>query len=164
MGQMKSKGVQMYKKNPHLHIIPYYDYTFEGFKSIRYWLFRRGLAMPKPQNVLVPSIFNSINMGYKEIRIYGADHSWTESIRVDDENKVCLTDPHFYDKKKVNMRPWLKCSGEHYLMHEILRDLAWMFESYHVLRDYAEHCGCRIVNCTRNSYIDAFEKLIQREG
>ena len=116
--------------------------------------------MPKAQNVLVPSIFNAINMGYKEIRIYGADHSWLECIRVDNQNRVCLTDSHFYDKEKVKLEPWIKATPgrEVYKMHEVLRDIAQMFDSYHQIRWYADKVGRRVVNCTKDSFIDAFER------
>lgn len=157
-GWWKNASVLDRINNPHIQFVPYHTLTYNGFESVRYWFYRHGLSMPRPQNVLVPSIFNAINMGYKEIRIYGADHSWTESIRVDEQNRVCLTDSHFYDTEKVNMNPWHKCTGEQYLMHEILRDLASMFDSYHFLKRYADARGCRIINCTKNSYIDAFER------
>lgn len=145
--------------NPHINIVPFQSLTYDGFEFLRNWLYRQGLAMPRAQNVLVPSIFNAINMGYKEIRIYGADHSWTENIRVDDKNRVCLTDSHFYDTEEAKMNPWLKCNGEQYLMHEILRDLAWMFDSYHQIRKYADKRKCLVLNYTKKSFIDAFERM-----
>lgn len=144
--------------NVHIEVIPYNMGSYNGFKYLKNWLYRHGLAMPIAQNVLVPSIFNGINMGYKEIRIYGADHSWTENIRVDNQNRVCLTDSHFYDMEEVHMSPWYKCSGDQYLMHEILRDLAQMFDSYHCIKEYADSKHCRVLNYTKNSFIDAFER------
>ena len=116
--------------------------------------------MPRPQNVLVPSIFNGINMGYNEIIIYGADHSWTENIRINNANQVCLTDSHFYDQEEVSLKPWRKATEgrEIYKMYEILWDLSNTFKSYHTLREYADTQGCHIVNKTGGSYIDAFDR------
>lgn len=144
--------------NKHIHVIPYHTGDYAGFECIRHWLYKHGLSMPIAQNVLVPSIFNAINMGYKEILLYGVDHSWTETIRVNSRNEVCQVNTHFYDDKEVELKPFKKCSGEQYLMHEILRDFAQMFESYHYIRKYADLVGCRIINCTKNSFIDAFER------
>lgn len=141
-----------------IEVVPYHTVMYDGFECIKAWVYRHGLSMPIPQNVLVPSIFNAINMGYKEIRLFGVDHSWTESIRMNEMNQVCLTDSHFYDNEQVKLLPWKKCSGEQYKMHEILRDLAQMFDSYHQIRDYADSQHCHIVNMTKNSYIDAFDR------
>lgn len=144
--------------NNHIQVVPYHTGHYAGFECIRQWLYKHGLSMPVAQNVLVPSIFNAINMGYKEILLYGVDHSWTETIRVNEKNEVCQVNSHFYDDKKVDLKPFKKCSGEQYLMHEALRDFAQMFESYHYIRKYADQVGCKIINCTKNSFIDAFER------
>ncbi len=146
--------------NAFVSVIPYHTTNYQGFPLFRKFAFRRGLAMPSPQNVLIPCIFNGINMGYKEIRLFGVDHSWTTSLRVNSKNEVCLTDSHFYDDIESHLKPWLNCSGEPYKMHEVLRDLALMFDSYHMIRDYADYRGCKIFNCTKDSFIDAFERKI----
>ena len=46
----------------------------EGFPSVSRILFDRGLAMPRPRNVLIPSIMAGIRLGYRRIVIVGADH------------------------------------------------------------------------------------------
>lgn len=144
--------------NEVVEVIPINTITYSGFKCLKNWIFYNGLAMPRAQNVLVATIFVGINMGYKDIKLYGVDHSWTESIRVSVNNEVCMMDSHFYETEEVKLLPFHKSSGEQYKMHEILRDLAQTFDSYHQLREYADYNGCRIVNCTRCSYIDAFER------
>ena len=37
-------------------------------------------------------------MGFKTLNIYGADHSWSEDLRVDNNNRVCKISRHFYDE------------------------------------------------------------------
>ena len=144
--------------NKHIQVIPYHTGHYMGFDCFRTWIYKHGLSMPVAQNVLIPCIFNAINMGYKTIKLYGADHSWTETIRVNSSNEVCLVDSHFYDNSAMSLKPWKKLTGETYLMHEVLRDLAQMFDSYHYVRKYADQVGCKIINCTKNSFIDAFER------
>lgn len=153
----KRMDILRHVPSQYIEVVPYHINTYYGFDCFRDWTYRHGLSMPIPQNVLVPSIFNAINMGYKEIRLYGVDHSWTESIRMNDKNQVCLTDSHFYDNEQAKLLPWKKC-GVQYKMHEILRDLAQMFDSYHQIRKYADSLHCHIVNMTKNSYIDAFDR------
>lgn len=145
-----------------LRIVPYNDYSYRGFKCVELWLYKKGFSMPTPQNVLVPSLVNAINMGYKEIHLYGADHSWTKSLCVTDNNIVSAIDCHFYEGDEKKLEPYLKTLPEggtdYYKMHELLRDFAKMFEAYHQIREYANKCNVRIINCTKDSFIDAFER------
>ncbi len=143
-----------------IKITPYHTNIYLGFKNIEFYLYKKGLSMPRVQNVLIACIFNSINFGYKHIILCGTGHSWLRDLEVNYDNKVCLKDKHFYDKNNIELRPWLKTTGENYLMHEILRDLAFMFEGYHKLKEYAFINKVDIDNYTDNSFIDAFPKKI----
>lgn len=156
----KIKLLKLLKQMPnkHIKVIPFHINEHTGKEFFRINMYKRGLSMPMPQNVLIPSIFNAINMGYKEIRLYGVDHSWTESLRVNNRNQVCQIQSHFYDSNN-NMEPWYKWNmKEIYKMHEILHDLSNTFKSYHLLKEYADKRGCKIINFTKNSFIDAFER------
>ncbi|MBR5824709.1 MAG: DUF115 domain-containing protein [Paludibacteraceae bacterium] len=145
--------------NSYIEVIPIHMFAYRGFEIFRNWIYMHGLSMPKGQNVLVPSIFNGINMGYKEIRLYGVDHSWTKTLCVTDKNQVCAKDTHFYDTNEVKLEPYMKGIGKYYKLHELLRDFATMFESYQYLRTYADNMGCKIINKTKGSFIDAFERI-----
>lgn len=147
-------------KNANINIIPYHSIVYNGWKSVRNFLFKKGLTLPQPQNVAIPSLFIGINEGYKTIELYGVDHSWTTELRVNDNNQVCLSDSHFYDDSKVALKPFLKWDGSEYLIADLLRDLAWMFDGYYKLKDYADSVGCHIINKTPESFIDAFERDI----
>ena len=46
-----------------------------------------------------------------------------------------------------------------YTMASYLAEVAELFRGHEVLRDYAAWLGARIVNCTRGSMIDAYERL-----
>ena len=145
--------------NPNITIIPYHCIPYDGWKKLRYKLYDFNLSMPRPQNVVIPSIFIAIKKGFKRIGLYGVDHSWTEEIRVNQKNEVCYLYHHFFDKKIPDLKPWYRGTGKTvYKMHEILRDLAWMFDGYHKLREYADRKGCKIINHTPDSFIDAFER------
>lgn len=144
--------------NPYIEVVPIHGITYRGVNQLRHWIYKHGLAMPKGQNVLVPSIFNGINMGYKEIKLYGVDHSWTRSLCVSEDNHVCAIDTHFYDTEQVALEPYMKCNGDYYYLHELLRDFATMFESYQLLQCYANYMGCNIINKTKGSFIDAFKR------
>ena len=146
-----------FSTNKNIKICYIHNLEWTGFSSMRNWSYRKGLAMPRPQNVTVVCLFVGINKGYKKIDIYGVDHSWTELLIVNDKNQVCLCDRHFWDQDTPPTQVWYKIDHP-YLMHEALRDIAYMFESYHYIRSYADSRNVRIVNHTKNSYIDAFER------
>lgn len=146
--------------NRNINIIPYHTNEISEcnvFKNIRNKIINKGLVMPKMQNVMVPSIINMINKGFKLIFLYGVEHSWTQNIIVNDDNIVCLRDSHYYNNNE-NYEPWLKNNGEYYKMHEVLRDLANMFSAYHTINEYANYKNATIINKTKKSYIDAFKK------
>ena len=103
-------------------------------------------------------IYVSINIGFSEVNILGSDHSWTKELFVNNENQVCLTDNHFYDKTKLEFNVFRRLDGSVYKMHEILRDYAYMFEGYHLLRKYGDYIGVKIYNRCSNTFIDAFER------
>ncbi len=129
----------------------------EGFDVMCHAAFRRGLAMPRPRNVLIPSIMLGIALGYKEIIITGADHSWIKTISVTDDNEVVSVQPHFYtDGKDEEARIRHEYRGYH--LHQIVDSFAVAFRSYHQIARYADSSGVKILNATPGSFIDAFPR------
>ena len=145
--------------NPQIKTVHFSDIPFTGFERTAFWLFDKQYAMPKLQNVINGALMIGIWLGYKHIELYGVEHSWTKSLFVDDDNDVCLYNDHFYDNGPV---PYRKVSsiqdGEKRTLATCLRNYAMMFESYWKINAYAHYKGCEIVNCTKNSFIDAFKR------
>ncbi|WP_343616095.1 hypothetical protein [Flavobacterium sp.] len=130
----------------------------EGFDSLTNYLFKKNLASPRIQNVLIAAIYASINIGFEKINVFGADHSWTKELFVNDDNQVGCVDDHFYHKETPSLRLYTRYDGVNYKMHELLRDFAYMFEGYHILKKYADYKGAKIYNRSKGSFIDAFER------
>ncbi|MEE1207098.1 MAG: hypothetical protein UHP27_02880 [Muribaculaceae bacterium] len=129
----------------------------EGFPALEHWVFRQRLAMPRPRNVLIPSIMAAIWLGYRRIYLVGADHSWMQSIWVDDDNNVVSVQPHFYaDDEKERQRVTSEYRGYH--LHDIVHSFYVAFRSYHSIASFARAEGVEIVNSTPGSYIDAFPR------
>lgn len=138
----------------------YYNYTpIEGFSCFNHFAYRKNLGMPRPHNVLVPAIMIAINLGFSEIYLWGADHSWLPLITVDENNHALIDNKHFYDENSSKPEQMNKPGSEYRKLHEILKKLMYSFESYFVIRKYAESRGSKIINATPKSYIDAFERL-----
>ena len=118
-------------------------------------LMGRKVGMPRPRNVLIPALMCGIWLGYEEIYITGADHSWMQTISVNDENHVVSVQPHFYkDDHKERQR--IDSAYTHYRLHQIVESFAVAFRSYHHVESFARNQGVRIFNSTPGSFIDAF--------
>ncbi len=145
----------------HVSFVPFHSTAFPfsfRFRKLAYWLFSRGQAMPHTTSVSVPVIMNAINTGYTRINLYGYDQDWIHNVVVDDSNRVCLFDTHYYNEAG-EYRPWLKNPKETFTMYEIMHSQAELFETYWFIRQYIDYLGnVRIINHSPNSLIDAFER------
>ncbi len=143
------------RQNSNIEII-YMNLTpVEGFDRFMFKRFAKAKGMPRPHNVMVPAIFSAINIGFKEIILLGADHSWIKELFVDQNNKVLFFDKHFYDKER-KLKKFNFDENNYPKLHQILDSLSRAFESYHTLNEYANYRKVTIKNCTPDSFIDAF--------
>lgn len=140
----------------HLRVLTINTIGAEGFRPLRHFLYRRRLAMPRPRNVLIAAIMAAIWLGFRNIDIVGADHSWTETLGVDSENRLVAVQRHFYDEGAEQSRVAEEYRG--YRLHQILGSLAIAFRSYHHIAEFAATRGIAIRNLTPRSYIDAFSR------
>ena len=147
----------------HITFIPFHSnaipFDFK-FRKLAFWLFKKGQAMPHPESVSIPAIMNCINSGYKTIYLYGYDQDWIHNVVVDQNNRVCIQDTHYYN---VNgeLRPWLKNKTELYKMYEILKSQTELFQSYWFIREYIDNLKTtHIINMSPVSLIDAFDRNI----
>ncbi len=144
-------------KNENIEVIFMNITPVEGFKCFRYYWYNRGKGMVRPHNVMIPSIYFSISLGVKEIILVGAEHSWLHELHVDDDNNTLFFNKHFYEPNGRSQ----KCNhkGTSYMkLHEVIRSFSSAFEGYHVLEEYSKAKGVQIINCSPNSFIDAFTK------
>ncbi len=130
----------------------------DGTSFMSSFLIKRKLGMPRPHNVLIPSIMVALWMGYKEINLYGVDHSWLPLVQVDEQNRVLLEQKHFYDEGKTKPRPMRNIKFEDRKLHEMLHKFYLSFKSYHFINKMAEKSDVVIQNCTPGSFIDAFPR------
>ncbi len=134
--------------------IHYFNMTpVDGFTFFRHLAYRKGWGMPRPRNVLIPSIMIALRMNFSTLYVAGADHSWMREYWVNDENRVVEDLNHFYDKgqsvRYVSPFP----------LHRLLESMATAFRSYHLIQKFALTQHKRIINITEGSFIDAFDRL-----
>jgi hypothetical protein len=156
----KDVDIQALQKANSFVKLSFFNYTVvKGFDFIAFKLFRNNLAMPQFYNVLGASAFLGINMGYKNVWLVGADHSWFKDIYVNEDNHLTRKDHHFYDTNEppfitVNDPVTGKIQKQGAFFHALYR----IFESYYLLDNYALTRKCSIYNASEVSYIDAFER------
>lgn len=150
-------GVKPALTNPAVTVCHFPLKAIEGPAWFRNTAFSAGLGMPRPRNVLIPSIMIGIWLGFKEIYVCGADHSWVRTLSVNERNEVISIQPHFYeeDSREVERQrvDYLKIP-----LHQILESQAIAFRAYHTIQDYASSRGISIFNASPGSFIDAFPR------
>lgn len=143
--------------NPHIKVEHFNPVGVEGFHWLENAAFNSGRGMPRPRNVLIPAIMVGISLGFREIYIIGADHSWTSTLWVDNDNCVVTVQPHFYKENKEE-EARVKSVYRNVHLHDILLSMHLAFKSYHTIARYAEEKGVKIFNSTPDSFIDAFPR------
>lgn len=145
------------KANPNISIAGLNTVGIEGWRWLENFAYSSRLGMPRPRNVLIPAIMAAIAMGYKEIYLTGADHSWMKTISVDDDNNVVSVQPHFYKDNAAELKR-VDTTYRGLRLHDVVESFAIAFRSYHTLARFAAGHGIKIYNSTPGSFIDAFER------
>lgn len=153
--------IDLSKVNENIEIFYFNRTAISPIDPCIYVLYKKNLAMPPAQNVLVGCIFLALNMRFKKIYLLGADHSWHENLFVDDNNNLFLKNNHFYDKTVMQLVPIYKTpdGSERFKVHELFAALSLKFKGYIILEDYSKYLGAKVYNATNKSYIDAFERF-----
>ncbi len=146
--------------NPNIRIVPFHTLMYRGFRRLEFRLYRHGLGSANFGTVVQVGEYIALLLGYKRIELYGVDHTLLEGLCVDDANRLCRADRHYYDGgEPADPRPmYQKVPRRPYTMSVYLAEVAELFRGHEVLRDYARSLGARIVNRTRGSMIDAYER------
>lgn len=145
-------------QNPNIRI-KYINITpIEGFGNFVHWTLRQNLGLPRPHNVLIPCIKLAVDMNYEHVFVVGADHSWLKDIYVGNDNKVYLSQKHFYDNNPAPEVMYDGTSNRVRTLADMLMKFVYSFRSYFVLKAYAKARGVNVYNSTPESFIDAFER------
>lgn len=152
------------QQNAFIRVV-FFNYTiFEGFTALKWFFFNKGLAMPQCQNVLQAALFQAIQMGFTTIWLTGADHTWHEDIVLDDSNQLKIQDQHFYESKKDITSYFIKENQKTSYLSRAFLSLHKVFRGYEIISQYADHKGIEVINASKRSYIDVFEKRKLNDG
>jgi hypothetical protein len=151
-----------FRENSNIRIIAYNKTAVDGFKFFKFWAYRKNLSMPPAQTVLNAAIFIGINLGFKEINLLGADHTWHRNLVLRQDNVLCFIDDHFYDETKPELKgiPVNFLNEKTPLVHDELYAAAKALESHHKINEYAKSRNVTIYNLSSTTFVDAYERKI----
>lgn len=151
-------GARCSIKNGMVAVKRYPMTAIEGARTLERAAYSLRLGMPRPRNVLIPAIMVGAWLGFGEIYIVGADHTWPRTVSVNERNEVVSVQPHFYkeDERELDR---IRVTYLGVRLHELLDSWRIAFGSYHRIRRWADGRGLKIFNATTpESFIDAFER------
>lgn len=157
--QEAGRSVKKSIVNPQVKVCTYNAVGIEGWGWLTRIAYNNRWAMPRPRNVLIPSIMIGAWLGYKEIYLLGADHTWPLMLSVTDDNRVITNQPHFYaddDSEKQRVERVYSTIP----LHAIFDSYRIAFKAYHDIARWARHRGIVIYNATPGSFIDAFPRRV----
>lgn len=149
--------------NSRIELVYYNPTVVRGFTPFRHWLYSANLGMLQAQTVIVTALFLMINRKFDQIFLFGADTSWHEQIRINDDNQLLIKQVHFYDKPKdVAFMPVYSDANrtQTFTMASQFLSLHKVFRGYEVLREYADSRKVRVLNASSKSYVDALERVV----
>ena len=153
------KMVSEFIDNSLIKIVGLSILRFEGFESKRYEYFKNGIAVPSYVNVTIMALYALLNLGYSTIYLYGVDHTFLTGVCVNERNRLCVIDKHFYGTKTFELPP--RSNGILWHVKDFVYDKYLTFLEHEVMRGYADYLGAQIINCTKDSWIDAYVRKAQ---
>ena len=150
------KKASLLIKNPLINLLTFnYNFYFEDTKLV-YSLYKKNLATPRFQNVINACLYLAINKGYTGIKLHGVEFDEFKNFSVDENNDVIKRMEHFYGKSSVNLT--LNGTLKKGAFGEYLNYYAIMLKSFSEIKKYSMFMHCKIVNYTKTSFIDSFDK------
>lgn len=145
------------------------DFYINEYRNIgnmsKFEVWDKNVIGPPAQNVLNVALYLSLFWGYKETYLIGADSSFLEDLRVDQEtNELYTIDTHFYNNKSVHTDKKFYDqknrgrSRKDWKLHDLIYAHGRMFEYYSDLKEYADYKGLKVYNASEYSWINVFER------
>lgn len=146
-------------KNENILIIKINTTSYDGFESFRHFFYKKGLAMPEIGTVANLAIFVGLNSGYQQLNLCGVDHTFFDSLCINDRNQLCNKELHFYTNGLSTLKPIKRNDNDDiYKISDYLGMVMKMFRSHDLLAKYSEYLKVEIINCTQSSMIDSYKR------
>lgn len=146
-------------KNSNISVITYNSCDYLGFEKFRFPFYKKNLCSPHCETVGLAAIYIALTIGYKEILIYGMEHSWVSNLCVAEDNTLCNRYEHFWDNNLVEIKEIRHPqAGRKWKIADFLECQSKMFHQHDQMQDYSLFMGAKIINCTPNSMITSYER------
>ena len=113
--------------------------------------YKANVYAPPTYNVINLAIYSALNIGFKEICVFGLDMNQIQHIRVDKNNIINRSHINIGDHGKVTLRPDMN-------MTDFYEQHFKVYETFKLLDSYSKFLNSKIINYTQDSMIDIFEK------
>jgi hypothetical protein len=121
-----------------------------NIENIHYNLTRK--CAPIGQNVLSAAFLFALFTGTKSIKLYGFDHNWMDA----EDYTVDFGHAYRPDAQKDYSDDYYPPSTTKEIQHANFKRLR---AEYQIIKAFADHAGCKIVNCSSRSSITTFDKV-----
>lgn len=154
------KTLRKYSKlqNKNLIIVPVNCAEYSGWECLRNFFYKSGFSMPRVQTVANLAVYTALNDGYNTLFLYGFDHTFLETLYVNDDNQLCDKTAHFYDDGKPLLKPIRFEEGQRVRISEYVQAISHMFRSHDQLAAYGRYLNVKIINKTNGSMIDSYDR------
>lgn len=152
--------------NKNIRIVEMHRLGYTGLKSLRNWIFKKGLGNGEYGTVVLNAIYAALLCNFKTIYVHGIDHNFFDNIVVNQDNVLCYRDSHFYETES-QLRPMLKHyngvgeKAQPFRVYEFLLEKTSIFQGHEIMSQFADTLGAKIVNCTPNSLVDSYSRCFE---
>lgn len=143
--------------NSNIVVIPLSSLRYEGFSKWKFASYKSGYAVPFFVNISIMAMYVALNQGCRDVRLYGMDHTFLRQVAVNDENCLCSFDEHFYGNE-LRIIPPLN-DGTILRMKDFVYDKYLTFLEHDNVQAYANYLRASIVNCTKCSLVDSYNRV-----
>ncbi len=154
------KVIQKVIKNPLIDIVNIRVGALDfGKDALNNFFYDTGFIGPHQVNVLVYAIYISIWSKYKDIKVYGANMSFHNDVKVNqDDNTLYMEFKHFNDTPHIENLMKNPGKVDPFTITELMDITTKTFRSHDILAAYANKKGCYIINKSSYSLIDAYPR------
>ena len=144
--------------NPHIQVKAIYPIQYNKSNPFAFFLFKKGIALPRIGTVANFCIFLGINMGYKHINLFGVDMTFFDGICINPNNELCTINKHFYDNG-YTLKPYIDPSTNKAMrLYKYIDMVNDMFKSHEILATYARSLNTIITNYSEKSMLDCYKR------
>lgn len=144
--------------NPNIKIKTISSVSIRCSNRVNHFFYRHGLAMPPAATVANINVWVALQNGYKKIRLYGADMTFFEGLCVNENNQVCATMRHFYDKKVEIVPIYNYFAKRVFRLDEFIDMVNAMVKGHNALAEYAKCLNAEVLNCSKVSMLDCYPR------